>query len=62
MVKKGILNELLSTFDIASIEQHFIYSYLKNNQLDYTKSPLLVGYFRDFEQNSKLYFDVSSLN
>lgn len=61
MVKKAILNELISTQDLKSLEQHLVFSYLTNNKLDFTKSPILFDYFKDFEQNTKLYFDTSTL-
>ena len=61
MVKKAILNELISTQDLKSLEQHLVFSYLTNNKLDFAKSPILSNYFKDFEQNTKLYFDTSSL-
>lgn len=61
MVKKGILNELISTQDLKCLEQHLVFLYLTNNKLDFTKSPILSYYFNDFEQNTKLYFDASAL-
>ena len=62
MIKKGILNELIKTQDLRSLEHHLIYSYLKNNKLDYKQSSILIDYFKDFEQDTKLYFDTSSLD
>jgi hypothetical protein len=62
MIKKGLLNQLIQTHDLISLEQHLIYSYLKNNNLNFDKSPILTKYFKDFEQNFQLYFDISSLN
>lgn len=62
MVKKGILNQLIQTQELISIEQHLIYSYLTNNKINFSKSPILTGYFKDFEQMPQLYFDTSSLN
>ena len=61
MVKKAILNELISTQDLKSLEQHLVFSYLTNNKLDFTNSPILTDYFTEFEQNTKLYFDTSAL-
>lgn len=61
MIKKTILNELISKQDLKSLEKHLVFSYLKNNQLDFTKSPILSEYFKDFEQNTNLYFDTSTL-
>lgn len=62
MVNKNILNDLLRTQDLDSLEQHLVYSYLTNKQLDFKQSPILIDYFKDFESNPKLYFDTSSLS
>ena len=62
MVNKGILNQLIKTHDLTSLEQHLVYSYLKNNKLSFQKNSILTSYFKDFEQNPQLYLDTSSLN
>lgn len=62
MIKKGLLNQIIQTHDITSLEQHLVYSYLTNNKLNFEKSPILSSYFKDFVQNVQLYFDTSSLN
>ncbi len=62
MVKKGILNQLIQTQDLTSLEQHLIYSYLTNNKTNFSKSPILTSYFKDFEQTPPLYFDTCALN
>ena len=62
MIKKGILNQLIQTQDLTSLERHLVYSYLTNNKINFSKSPILTSYFKDFEQNPQLYFDTSSLN
>lgn len=62
MVRKGIINQLIQSQDLTSLEQHLIYSYLTNNKISYSKSLILTEYFKDFEQNPQLYFDTSSLN
>lgn len=61
MVKKAIINELISNQDLNSLEKHLVHQYLTNNKLDFSKSPILTKYFEDFEQNTKLFFDVSAL-
>jgi methylase of polypeptide subunit release factors len=61
MVKKAILNDIVSYQDIANLEKHLVYQYLDNKKLDFTKSPILAEYFKGFEQNAKLFFDVSFL-
>ena len=61
MVKKLILNNLIANHDIESLERHLIFQYLTNKKLDYSQSPILDNYFKEFEQNAKLFLDVSSL-
>lgn len=61
MVKKVILNDLVSNQDLTSLEKHLVCQYLTNRQLDFTKSPILTDYFKDFEQNTNLFFGVSAL-
>ena len=62
MIKKGLLNQIVQTHYITSIEQRLVYSYLINNKLNFEKSPILSSYFKNFVQNVQLYFDTSSLN
>jgi tRNA1(Val) A37 N6-methylase TrmN6 len=62
MIKKGILNQLIQTHDLTSLEQHLVFSFLTNNKLSFDKNPILTSYFKDFKQNPQLYFDTSSLN
>jgi len=62
MIKKGILNQLIQTHDLISLEKHLIYSYLTTNKICFDKSPILLSYFKDFEQNPQIYFDTFSLN
>jgi adenine-specific DNA-methyltransferase len=61
MVKKGILNELVKSHDLTSLEKHLIYSYLTNNKVDFAKNSILTDYFKNFEQTPQLYFDTSAL-
>lgn len=61
-MRKGILNQLIQTYDIKSLEQHLIYTYLKTNSIIYSKSPILIQYFKDFEHNSTLYLEIANLN
>jgi adenine-specific DNA-methyltransferase len=61
MIRKVLLNQLIQTHDLKSLEQHLVYSYLRNNNLKYDRSPILTNYFKNFEQNPQLYFDASSL-
>ena len=62
MIKKTVLNELIESYDIISLEQHLIYSYLKNNEMDFNRSPIISAYLKDFEQIPKLYFYTSALS
>lgn len=62
MVKKGILNQLIQTYDLTCLEKHLVFTYLQNKNLNYSDSPVLQSYFRGFEQNARLYLDSSSLN
>lgn len=62
MIKKGILNQLIQTHDLTSLEKHLIYSYLTNNKIDFSENLILIDYFKNFEQISKLYFETSALS
>jgi adenine-specific DNA-methyltransferase len=62
MVNKSILNELIKTQDLEKLEQHLIYAYLTSKKLDYLQSSILTDYFKDFAQDTKLYFDTSSFD
>lgn len=62
MIKKGVLNQLIQTHDLYSLEQHLVYSYLTNNKINFSQSPILTSYFKGFEQTPQLCFDTSSLN
>ena len=62
MENKRILNELIATQNLGNLEKHLLYSYLTNNNLDFSKSIILNDYFINFEKDPKLYFDTSSFN
>lgn len=61
MVKQAILNDLISNQDLTSLEKHLIWQFLNNKKLDFTKSPILSEYLNSFEQDTNLFFGVSSL-
>ncbi|MFZ1749902.1 MAG: N-6 DNA methylase [Saprospiraceae bacterium] len=61
-MKKGILNQLIQTHDLKSLEQHLVYTYLTTNKLTFSDSTILTDYCKDFEQNPTLYFDTTALN
>lgn len=60
-MKKGVLSALIKSQDLQELEQHLVYSYLKNRHIDYIKSPILRDYFQDFEQNEALLSRISTL-
>ena len=62
MVKKGILNQLLQTHDLASIEQHLVYCYLKNKGIDLGSNLILMDYFNGFNELPQLLSSITSLN
>ncbi|MFN8308727.1 MAG: N-6 DNA methylase [Chitinophagales bacterium] len=61
MVKKAVLNDLISTQNFTSLEKHLVFQYLNNQKLDFSQSPILTNYFKGFEQDTKLFFEVSAL-
>jgi methylase of polypeptide subunit release factors len=61
MVNKAILNDLISNQDLTNLEKHLVYQYVNNKKLNFTQSPILTDYFNGFAQETKLFFDVSSL-
>lgn len=61
MVKKAILNDLISNQDLTNLEKHLVCQYLNNKNLDSTKSPILTEYLKGFEQDTNLFFGVSTL-
>ena len=58
---KSIINELIEAHDIKSIEQHFIYSFIKNKNLDFRKSPILFQLLNDFKLNPEIFLQISVL-
>jgi len=60
-MKKGILNEMVKSYNLNEIENHLIYSFLKSNKLDYSRNSILNNYFNEFKENTKLYFDTLNL-
>lgn len=61
MVKKAILNNLISNQDLTNLEKHLVCQYLTNKNVDFTKSPILTQYLKGFEQDTDLFFGVSAL-
>ena len=61
MMKKGIINELLNVQSISVIEQHLVYSFLKNKNLDFSNVPLINSFLKDFTVDSEIYLIISGL-
>lgn len=61
MLKKGLLNDLIKIQDLKCLEQHLVYSYLKETGYDYQKSPVLSKYFKHLDLNIKLLSDIQFL-
>ncbi len=63
MVKKSIINDILKKeYDINEIEHHIVYSYLQQYKLDYSESKIFGEYFSNFQINTKLFFETSSIH
>jgi hypothetical protein len=60
-MNKTRINELIKKFDIADIEKHLFYIYLKNNNLDFSKSPILKIKLDNFQPSSELFLLCSTL-
>jgi tRNA1(Val) A37 N6-methylase TrmN6 len=61
MINKNLLKELSISYEINLIEQHLVYYYVVSNNINYQKSGILADYLKDFEEELKLFFDISSL-
>ena len=61
-MNKNILNELLNSQEINLIEKHFIYSFLQNNQLESSSSPIISELLLDFKIDPKIYPLVLALD
>jgi len=62
MINRGIVDKLIQTHNLTSLEKHLIYSYLANKKLSFDKNPILTSYFKGFKQEPQLCFDASILN
>jgi len=62
MINKGIVNQLIKTYNSATLEKHLIYSFVKDNKIDFDSSPILKSYFSNFKLDSRLLFETSVLN
>lgn len=61
-MNKSIINELLNSHEINLIEKHLIYSFLQNNNLELSKSPILLELLADFKTEPEIYLTVSTLD
>lgn len=61
MIKKVLLNDIITNQAPTQLERHLIYQFLINSKLDFAKSPILNEYFQNFEPDIKLLFDISTL-
>lgn len=60
-MNKSIINELLNSHEINLIEKHLIYSFLQNNDLQLSKSPIISELLADFITEPEIYLIVSTL-
>ena len=60
-MNKGIINQLLKKHKVKVIEQHLIYTFLKNKSINFVDSSMIVDLFKDFTLNAELSMLVSSL-
>ena len=61
-MNKSTINELLDSHEINLIEKHLVHSFLQNNDLDSTKSPVISELLADFKTEPQIYLLVSTLN
>jgi len=61
-MNKSIINELLNSHEINLIEKHLIYSFLQNNNLESSKSPIISELLVDFKTEPEIYLLVSTLD
>lgn len=62
MINSGLLKELIKNQDINILEKHLVFSCLRNQNLNFKKSPILSTYFNDFELQEKLSLDIEILD
>lgn len=60
-VNKNIINDLLSSYEVNFIEKHLVYSYIQNNGLDWTLSPILLEMFEGFIPEPVISNKISAL-
>ncbi|HSH52546.1 MAG TPA: N-6 DNA methylase, partial [Bacteroidales bacterium] len=65
-MNKTKINDLLQKFDIADIEKHLVYIYLKNKKLNFSRNSILKNQLDNFQPSSELFllcstFEIDSL-
>lgn len=60
-MKKAVLKEIVKSYELVDIENHLIFSYLRDNNLDYSNNVILNKYLIDFKENEKLCKDILKL-
>lgn len=61
-MNRVIINELINSQKISLIEQHLIYSFVENKELDLNESPIISNLLKDFLPNPEIYLQISTLN
>lgn len=61
-MNKSIINELLNSHEINLVEKHLIYSFIQNNDLESSKSPIVSELLADFKAEPEIYLLVSTLD
>ncbi|WP_243652275.1 HsdM family class I SAM-dependent methyltransferase [Mariniflexile fucanivorans] len=61
-MNKGIINELINSQEINLIEQHLIYSFIQNKELDLNESPIISDLLKGFIPNPEIYLQISTLD
>lgn len=62
MINRSLLSDIVDDFEIHEVESHLVYQFIKNREMDYTRSPILSKYFDDFTINERLFLNLSSLH
>lgn len=61
-MNKSIINELINSHEINLIEKHLIYSFIENNDLESSKSPIVSELLANFKTEPEIYLLVSILD
>jgi len=61
-MNKGVINELINSQEINLIEQHLIFSFVQNKELNFNESPIISDLLKDFNPNPEIYLLISTLD